>query len=190
MLWNLLFRYKSYAVNTYIALFRGINIGGKHLLPMKELSRILEELGCENVRTYIQSGNAVFSTRKNKTTRFADEISSKILQHYGFEPKVLLLKTADLEKAIRNNPFHTDEGKTLHLFFMESKPPKPDLKTLMDIKLDSEVFILKNNIFYLYTPEGVGRSKLASRVEHCLGVPVTARNWNTVTKLIEMARGS
>jgi len=174
------------AMKTYIALFRGINIGGHHALPMKGLVKLLEELGCSDIRTYIQSGNVVFQTRKAKRARLAREIGLQVLNTYGFEPTVLLLEEAELREAIDNNPFPSDEGKALHLFFLDSPPEAPDLARLDAIKSGSEQFRLSKSIFYLFTPEGVGRSKLAANVEKCLGVPATGRNWNTVCKLLAM----
>lgn len=174
-------------MNTYIALFRGINVGGKNILPMKDLVRILEGLGCEKVKTYIQSGNAVFRAKENQIKKIAEKLSSKILGSHGFNPKLLLLGVAELEDAIKNNPFKT-KGKTLHFFFLESTPVKPDLDELTNVKSNSEEFKLDKKIFYLHAPDGVGRSKLAAKVEQALGVPVTARNWNTVSKLIEMVK--
>ena len=110
-----------------------------------------------------------------------EEISSKILKSHGFKPKVMLLSVSELEDAIENNPFKTSGGKTLHFFFLESIPVKPDIDGLSNIKTNSEEFNLNKNIFYLYAPDGMGRSKLATKIEQALGVPVTARNWNTVT---------
>ncbi len=173
-------------VNTYIALFRGINVGGNNMLPMGGLVEILERLGCENVKTYIQSGNAVFHTKKNNTKTIAEEISSKIHESHGFKPKILLLRISEMEEAVENNPFKTAEGKALHFFFLESTPEKPDLAGLTAVKSKTEEFALKTKVFYLYAPDGAGRSKLAARVEQSLAVPVTARNWNTVSKLFEM----
>lgn len=173
-------------VNTYIALFKGINVGGNNILPMKDLVGILKRIGCEKVRTYINSGNVVFQRRKTSSDKLAGEISSKISEGYGFKPKVLVLEIAELQAAIENNPFKTENGKVLHFFFLDSLPEKPDLVKLAAIKSNSEQFKLINNIFYLYAPDGVGHSKLAAKVEQCLRVPVTARNWNTVSKLISM----
>jgi uncharacterized protein (DUF1697 family) len=90
--------------------------------------------------------------------------------------------------AIENNPFSTAEGKALHFMFLERKPEKPDLAGLMAIKSKSEQFRLDKKVFYLYAPEGIGRSKLVAKVEPALGVPVTGRNWNTVNKLSALAR--
>jgi uncharacterized protein (DUF1697 family) len=174
-------------VNTYIALFRGINVGGKGVLPMKDLVRILEGLGFREVKTYIQSGNAVFRSAPLPTEETAREIRSRILETHGFAPAVLLLEASELQDAIDRNPFVTTDGKALHLFFLESEPAEPDLDGMMAAKAQTEEFKLVRKVFYLYAPDGIGRSKLAARVEHYVGVPATARNWNTVSQLILMA---
>ncbi len=175
-------------MNTYIALLRGINVGGRNILPMKDLVGTLEGMGCEKIKTYIQSGNVVFQSKKKQSTKIAGEISSKILKSHGFEPKVLLLEIAELLDAIENNPFETEDGKALHFFFLDSHPKYPDLERLMAVKSKSEEFSLNKNIFYLYAPDGIGRSKLAAKVEQSMGVPVTARNLNTVSKLIALVK--
>lgn len=179
-------------MKTYIALFRGINVGGNHALPMKTLSALLEDLGAQNVRTYIQSGNAVFEHQQTDAARLSAQISAEIKQRCGFEPHVLLAERADIERVIKENPFPeaADEPKTLHVGFLVSAPPKPQLDALERIKLDSERFELIGKVFYLHAPEGVGRSKLAASAEKLLGVPMTDRNWRTVCKLWEMAQDS
>ena len=154
---------------------------------MKELFAILATMGYENIQTYIQSGNVVFQSRKTINKKSAGEISRHILAEKGFEPKVWLLSPEQMQDAIKNNPFATDDGKALHFFFLESQPRRPDIEKLMLIKVASEEFKLNKKVFYLYTPDGVGRSKLAATVEKAMGVPVTARNWNTVRKLMSMA---
>jgi len=173
-------------MDRYIALLRGINVGGHNTLPMKELVELLEDMGCENVLTYIQSGNAVFQSDLINTRKFAEEISSKIHEIHGFAPNVHLLSEKDIEYALKNNPFDTKIDQALHFFFLESKPQNPDLEKLQTLKVKSEKFKLHDKVFYLFAPDGVGRSKLAAKVEHCLGIPVTARNWKTVNKLISM----
>lgn len=173
-------------VNKYIALFRGINVGGRNILPMKALVRVLEGVGCENVRTYIQSGNAVFQHREQDVSKITSEIGTTILETHGFEPKVLLLELRELREAIANNPFSTDNGKVLHFFFLSAVPDNPDLDKLAARQANSETFKLDHNVFYLHAPAGIGRSKLAANVEQSLGVPATARNWNTVKKLMAM----
>jgi uncharacterized protein (DUF1697 family) len=153
---------------------------------MGKLVHILEGMGCENIKTYIQSGNVVFHSARKEKRRFAAEISSMILKTRGFAPKVLLLEISDLQEAIDNNPFTTTDGGFLHFFFLELNPTKPDLEGLQAVKSKSEKFSLNKRTFYLHAPDGIGRSKLAAKVEQGLGVPATARNWNTVSKLMSM----
>ncbi len=170
----------------YAALFRGINVGGKNLLPMKELTALLEQLGCEKVKTYIQSGNVVFQTEQVNILALNGEIRQKIQETRGFTPEILILAESDLGDAIQNNPFQTEEGKALHFFFTSRSPDAPDLDSLISLKSPSEEFSLKGHVLYLHAPDGIGRSRLAARVEKALGVPVTARNWNTVKKIDEL----
>lgn len=177
-------------MKTYIALFRGINVGGNSLLPMKALKSLLENLGLQNVRTYIQSGNVVFQSEEQDTTQLSSTISAEVKRNHGFEPKVMLLQIEELEQAIAANPFREaePEPKTLHVNFLASLPQNPDLKGLERYKAESERFELKGNVFYLHAPDGIGRSKLAANMERLLGVPMTGRNWRTVCEIMAMAR--
>lgn len=172
-------------MKTCIALLRGINVGGKNMLPMKELVDVLESLGLQNIKTYIQSGNAVFQTKAADTAKLANTISATIRKSHGFAPQVLLLDSAALEEAIKANPYPEVEAapNTLHVAFLATVPPKPDLDALERIRAASERFQLAGNVLYLHAPDGVGRSKLAAGMERLLGVAVTIRNWNTVRKL-------
>ncbi len=177
-------------MKTYIALFRGINVGGNSVLPMKELVTILEGLGLQNVRTYIQSGNAFFQRNEEDAAWLSNQISAEIKKNHGFEPKVLLLEFDELEKVVRSNPFPEAESEpnTLHVNFLASMPTNPDLKTLERLKSESERFILKEKVLYLHAPDGIGRSKFAASAERLLGVPLTSRNWRTVGKIMAMAK--
>ncbi|MBN2012262.1 DUF1697 domain-containing protein [candidate division KSB1 bacterium] len=177
-------------METYIALFRGINVGGHGKLPMAELEKTLDGLGLKDIKTYIHSGNVVFNCEDANKIALADKIRDAIRQNYGFAPNVMLLTSEELNKAIALNPFPEaeDAPKSLHLFFMESQPSKPDIKKLDELKSDSERYLIKDKIFYLHAPEGIGRSKLAAAVEKKLGVSVTARNWRTVTTVSAKAR--
>jgi uncharacterized protein (DUF1697 family) len=176
-------------MDTWILLLRGINVGGRNILPMKELVRDLESLQLTNIKTYIQSGNVVFQASKKLSTSFAAKIAKKIESRHGFKPYILLLSAEQLEHAAAANPFPETEAepKTLHLSFLDSVPSAPNLDSLAAAKAPSEQFHLKDTVFYLHAPDGIGRSKLAAKVEKCLGVPATARNWRTVQKLRQMA---
>ena len=151
--------------------------------------QILESLGLDNVKTYIQSGNVVFQTQRDAQAELAEEISTAIGQSHGFTPQVMLLSLVDLATAVAQNPYPeaTQDPKTLHFYFLESSPSQPDLAKLEMLKTEREQFELIDNVFYLHAPDGIGRSKLAAKVEKALGVATTARNWRTVNKIMEMA---
>ncbi len=176
-------------MQTYIALVRGINVGGSRSLPMKQLTGMLEQNGCIDVQTYIQSGNAVFRSATKDCASLAKRVTAAVSKNHGFEPHVRVLTHGELQRAVARNPFPQAEKDpaTVHLFFLSERPKKPDLKSLEALKTNTEKFVLQEKVFYLHTPDGFGRSKLAARVERLLGVPATARNWRTVTKLAEMA---
>lgn len=157
-------------------------------MPMRELVEIFEKLGCREVKTYIQSGNVVFVDSGREKTSIGGILAAEILERYGFEPAVMVLDEAQLQQAIDGNPFPTETGKFLHFFFLDSEPAEPDLTALATVKTETEEYRLDGTVFYLYAPDGVARSKLFKRIEPCLGVPVTARNWNTVSKLAELVR--
>jgi uncharacterized protein (DUF1697 family) len=173
--------------NTYILLLRGINVGGNQLLPMKELTTILQGMGFENVQTYIQSGNAVFQTNKKLAPDCAEAISKQIMKAKGFAPRSFVLDKKTLLAVIKANPFDTSVGKALHVFLLAKPASKANTQLLDSVKAPTESYKLTSNAFYLHAPDGIGKSKLATVVEKALGVATTARNWNTVTKLAEMA---
>lgn len=174
----------------YIALLRGINVGGKNKLPMKALTTTLTEAGYSDVKTYIQSGNVVFHHNGEDTRSLATDIASLIHNEHGFEPAVLVLTVTAFENAMKANPFRDaeEEPATLHLSFLDHRPVAPDLDKLNSLKAATERFELQDQVFYLHAPDGIGRSKLAAQVEKALGVPATARNWRSVQKILEMAR--
>jgi uncharacterized protein (DUF1697 family) len=177
-------------MKTYIALFRGINVGGRNMLPMKELKPMLERNGCLDVQTYIQSGNVVFRSAMSDVARLSKRLTTAISKSHGFEPHVLMLTRAELERAAAANPFPEagEHPQSLHLFFLAERPKKPDLKACEGLKIQSERFELKGSVLYLHTPDGFGTSKLAAHAEKFLGVPATARNWRTVVTLLEMTK--
>ncbi len=173
---------------TCIAFLRGINVGGRHSLPMKELIVLFEAQGCTDVKTYIQSGNVVYRHARGNVRLLADDIGSAILASHGFQPRTLILTKDDLKHAVAANPFPqaADDPKTLHLFFLADLPTSPELDAMTEIKADNEKFSLADKVLYLYAPDGIGRSKLAGKVEKLIAVDATARNWRTVNKVLEL----
>lgn len=169
-----------------IALFRGLNVGGKNRVAMKDLVGVLGRLGCANVRTVIQSGNVVFDAPAGREVSAASIVAA-LKAGVGVDTTVHNLTVAEFRRAAEHNPFATEEGRMVHLFFLESAPPDPDLDAIRELCRDSERWRLTDAVFYLHAPEGIARSKLAAAVERKLGVSATARNWRTVRKVLEMA---
>ena len=173
----------------WIAFFRGINVGGNRVLPMKSLVTLIEGIGGRKVRTHIQSGNAVFCHVDHRAEKLAGRIETAVLKAHGFTPTVLLLTRKELESAAKANPFSAavSAPASLHLAFLAAPPVNADLDGLNAIKRADEAYAIIGNTFYLHAPAGIGQSKLAARYEKLLGVPATARNWNTVQKVLEMS---
>jgi uncharacterized protein (DUF1697 family) len=176
------------ATKTFVALFRGINVGGKNTLPAKDLVTLMKGMGLEEIRTYIQSGNVVFQSAAKRLSNITHEIRDAIDERFGFRPKVIVLDAAGLHEAIAANPFSeaNSEPRTVHLTFLSALPEDPDLESLERLRAPRERFELTGGVFYLHAPDGIGRSKLAARLEKELGVPGTSRNWRTVLRLEEM----
>ena len=175
-------------MNTYIALLRGINVGGNNKLPMKELVVVLQGLGLHNVKTYIQSGNVVFQSERTDRLNLPQEITAAIKASHGFAPAILLLDAAELHTAMQKNPFPEGEAepKSLHFFFVDGEP-KINWDALERLKIANERYQLIGKVFYLHAPDGIGRSKLAENLGKGWGVNVTARNWRTVNEVMQMA---
>ncbi len=179
-------------MNTWIALYRGINVGGHNSLPMKALQALLEKNGCVGVRTYIQSGNVVFESPLRDAAAVEAQLTKLVARSRGFAPRVLVLSRREFERAAASNPLPEakDNPKSVHLFFLATPPSAPDRKGLDALRSGRERFVLKSKVLYVYTPDGFGKSKLGTRAERLLGVDATARNWNTVTALLELVAAS
>lgn len=171
-----------------VALLRGINVGGHNKLPMQDLRTLMAQCGATGPQTVIQSGNAVFSLDKDSPEKFADDLAAAIDARFGFSPRVMLMPVTELTRCLDNAPFHPEEPKHLHVWFLDEQPQKPDLARLSELKAPNESFSLEGKWFYLHAPDGIGRSKLAERVEKALGVSGTARNLNTLQKLEALAK--
>ena len=177
------------AKTTWIAFFRGINVGGNNPLPMKTLPALLETCGCTEAKTYIQSGNVVFRSSVTNATKLEGTIAKAVHAKHGHQPRVMVLSSKELARAVKRNPYPQadQEPKSLHLFFLGGKPQKAGLAKLAVLRADGEEFVLDGSVFYLHAPQGVGKSKLAVAVDRALGVETTARNWRTCQKVLEMA---
>ena len=173
----------------FVALLRGINVGGNNILPMQKFRELLGELKCQNVATYIQSGNVVFSH-----TDGPDELSAAIADAvdagFGFRPTVMVLDADAFTNVVAANPYagKVVEAKRLHVWFLKETPLAASTEALSALQAETEQYCLSESAFYLHAPDGIGRSKLGAKVEKCLGVEATARNWRTVGKIEELLR--
>ncbi|MFD9394524.1 DUF1697 domain-containing protein [Streptomyces sp. NPDC060000] len=176
---------------TYAALLRGINVGGSRKVPMAQLRTLLEELGLGDVRTHLQSGQAVFSCGHGDEESLAAELAAAIEKHFGFAVGVIVRDHAYLKAVADACPFPAAEleAKQLHATYF-STPVEAERYAEIDRAAHlPEEFRLGDRVLYLYAPEGLGRSKLAeqlSRPRLNKGLIATTRNWNTVVKLVEM----
>jgi uncharacterized protein (DUF1697 family) len=175
-------------MQTWLALLRGINVGGKHLIKMAELSVLMQQHECQQVRSYIQSGNLIFRHANGNQTELAAQLSAAITQHVGFAVPLYLFTSQSFLDVVASNPFAQAklDGKSVHVYFLEQAATAANHAKIMQLKSPSEQYHLSDEAFYLFAPEGVARSKLATNVDKCLGVSSTARNFNTLFKLRDM----
>jgi uncharacterized protein (DUF1697 family) len=177
--------------STYIALLRGINLGGHKIVKMDQLRKTFEELGFADVKTYIQSGNVVFKAPAQIPAKLAKRIEEKVLLQFGFPVAVVVKTAAEIGEVISNNPLLQEKGidpTKLHVTFLACAPDESALKTLDAAEVAPDQFRSSSQAVYLHCPNGYHATKLGNNVlGKMLKVGTTTRNWNTVNKLWEMA---
>jgi uncharacterized protein (DUF1697 family) len=173
---------------TYIALLRGINVGGK-VLKMADLRRAVAELGFEDVQTYLQSGNLVFKAPKAGNGELARSIADAIRAHMAMDVTVMVRDAAEWTGIVAGNPYPQahESPKTVHTFVLDAMPEAARLETLAAKETGCEEWRIVDGTLYLHTPDGFGKSVLGGIIERILKVPMTARNWNTVLALEELS---
>lgn len=173
---------------SHVALLRGINVGGKNELPMAALRACFEALGCEDVRTYIQSGNVVF--RAPSALGLADAVTARLRERHGLEVPVILRSADALVQARDACPFRSEAPRSRHVMFLSARPPAAKVEALDPDRSPGDRFAVLGREIFLCCPNGVGRTKLTNAwFDRQLGVVSTARNWRTLETLIEMALG-
>jgi len=173
----------------YVALLRGINVGGKHIVPMKQLAEIFAAAKCDNVRTYIQSGNVVFTAPPKVVKNLPVLLSERIEERFGFSVPVVLRSRKELTAIALSNPFVISRlpQPTLHVYFLADMPTADAVKALDPQRSAPDAFHVSGREIYLHMPNGMGRTKLTSAYfDSRLKTVCTARNWNTVLTLLEM----
>ncbi|MER6678006.1 DUF1697 domain-containing protein [Streptomyces sp. NPDC000983] len=179
---------------TYAALLRGINVGGAKKVPMAELRSLLDGLGLDDVRTHLQSGQAVFRAGTGDEESWAATIAEAVERHFGFTVDVLVRDHAYLAAVVDACPFPAAEleGKQLHVTYCSEPVDAERFAGIDQAAVLPEEFRIGDRCLYLYTPNGLGRSKLAEQLAKprvTKGVTATTRNWNTVVKLRELTAG-
>ena len=178
--------------STYIALLRGINVGGHKIIKMDQLRKAFEELGFENVATYVQSGNVVFRSPKKASEQLSGKIEEMLLRRFSMSVPVIVRTAKEVDEVLRNNPFLKERGTDvtrLHVTFLSHTPQKAAVRGLDAIAAGPDRFHCRGQEIYLYCPNGFAGTKLSiNAFEKVLAVGATTRNWNTVNKLHEMTR--
>lgn len=173
-----------------ISLLRGVNIGNRRI-KMDALRVLCESLKLCGAQTYVQSGNVVFRTEERGLDALARKMEKAIERRFGFRPDVILRTTADLREVVARNPFAQrrgiEPGKLL-VSFLGGFPGPEARERVLAIKLCPEELHLDGRHLYIYFPNGVGQSKIPWRaLDKALATSATGRNWNSVTKLLELA---
>lgn len=177
-------------MNRFIALLRGINVSGRHAVPMAELRSLCGELGWTGVRTYIQSGNVLFEAEAD-AAQLEAELEEGLARRFGFAPAVMVRRVSQLNGYAKANPFREAAASEPNrvLMGLAKHPPAEDAGEALQARAaNGERVALAGGALWFHYPAGVGTSKLSpSLIDRLAGSPVTARNWRTVVKLGEMA---
>lgn len=181
------------ASSTHVALLRGINVGGRNKLPMVELAQVFVESGAGNVRTYIQSGNVVFTAAAAVTKGIGAAVAGLIEKRFGLRVPVVVRSAGEMEGVLAGNPFLRKgaEVATLHVAFLADRPEARRVAALDANRSPGDSFAVAGREIYLHLPNGVARTKLTNDYfDRALGTVSTVRNWRTVETLAGMAKQS
>jgi uncharacterized protein (DUF1697 family) len=174
-----------------ISMLRGVNVGGHNKIKMDALRALYESLKLRNAQTYVQSGNVIFRADERDLASLSKRIQNAIERKFGIHPDVILRTTSELRDVIARNPFAKRRGiepSKLLTTFLTSDPGAEARDKVRGIKTDPEELRIDGRELYIYFPNGIGRSKLSwAAIEKTLKTPGTGRNWNSVTKMLEIA---
>ena len=176
----------------YVALLRGVNVGGKNKLPMADLRAIFTEAGCAAVKTYIQSGNVVFEAAQSLAEMVPEIVTVAVQQRFGFESAVVIRSGEELRQVAASNPFDTSgEPRMLHVAFLGEAPSAEAAARLDPERSPPDAFAVLGCHVYVHYPNGVAGSRLTNEyLAAQLQTASTMRNWRTVLTLMEMVDAS
>jgi uncharacterized protein (DUF1697 family) len=177
---------------TYIAFLRGINVGGHNKIAMADLRDLVGSLGFTGAKTLLQSGNLVFTGPRKSDKELESLLERETAKRLGVTADYIIRSTAELEAVVAENPFPKEaqnDPSHLVVMFLKSTVTAKDVKALGELIKGPEVVRGEGRYFYIVYPAGIGTSKFtAALIEKKLGTRGTARNWNTVGKLLALAR--
>jgi uncharacterized protein (DUF1697 family) len=176
--------------NRYVALLRGINVGGHKKIAMARLREVMQERGFTDPVTYLQSGNVVVSGPQKADERIARDIEKLIEDEFGLTVSVLVRTKDELVAVIKGNPLPdaAREPKKFVVVFLSARPAAARLRELDHKEFEPDQFEVRGREVYLWCPNGLNDSRFANFPwDKRFGITATARNWNTVTKLLELA---
>jgi len=146
-------------MNTYLALLKGINVGGHKKVPMAELRELLNKSGFKNVQTYIQSGNVILQSSKNSILEIESDIEKSIIDYFGFEVSVLVKTRQDLKRIFDNCPFSEDKKKASYFMMLHDYPNDDLVKEASEKVYEGEEYQILNNCIYYFCEKGFGKAK-------------------------------
>tara|TARA_R110000772_G_scaffold198164_1_gene308830 strand:- start:191 stop:718 length:528 start_codon:yes stop_codon:yes gene_type:complete len=172
-------------MNTFIALLRGINVGGHKKILMADLKLLFESLEFEQVTTYIQSGNVVFKAKEE--TNLANRIAEAIESKYGFIVPVLVKKGSELSEIMSKCPFSNVKREKSYFILLKENPSEESVELTSEFSSSDEEFYIEEKCVYIYYAVGAGKARMGNNFfEKKLKVNATARNFRTMAKLIAM----
>lgn len=172
----------------YVAFLRGINVGGKNKVKMETLREVCAMIGFENVKTYINSGNIIFETKKTDDKKLAEKLGEAIEKEFGLKIKVIVRTTKEIEEIVKNNPFEGqfENDKDLHVFFLDEEMPTEKAELLLSNTNENEQYFVRGQQIFCLLKIGVSDSLMGKDyIAKKLKVASTARNWRTVNKVLE-----
>lgn len=176
-------------VSGFVALLRAVNVGGRNRVQMAALAQLFAAAGCENVRTFIQSGNVIYDAKPAVVARLPGVLERSFAKAFGFPTPIIIRSARDLAAIIAANPFKGHE-ESLHVTFLADRPKAAAIAALDPSRSPGDEFAVVGREIFLHCPNGLGRTKLSNDYfDRMLATTGTVRNWRTVTKLFELSRG-
>jgi uncharacterized protein (DUF1697 family) len=177
----------------YLALLRGINVSGHNMIKMDALKKMLDSMGFQNVETYIQSGNVFLESEEENAASIGFKIKQEISKVFGYDVPVIMISKSNLELCFKNNPFLKEKDcdiKKLYVAYISKELTAEAINDLKISNIKPDEAVIDSNRIYIKYAIGAGKTNLDQKyIEKKLNVVATIRNWNTVTKLLEMYNG-